>query len=352
MNKELHMLPSDFDVSCPTDGQLRAHRDTADPAIAAHVAGCDDCARRTKGLSESARVTARAIASLDDRLQVDTEAALAALPRPGTPRDWRSRWSRLPTGVAAALVALVMTAFLVFTPTGRQAAAGFLDQFRAERFEIITVDQSTSFEGLESFGDIADINVNPDEMDVAQVGSLDEASRVAGFTPTRVLDQGRPDLIAASAPSSIRMTFSAERAPDLPPELDGASLIVSVPGMVSMQFGTDQDPLMVAEAEQLVVDAEGADLEAIRTYLLNRPEVPDDLARQLLAIDDWTATLPVPVPVDQIAWRETTVAGQPGLMLEDPMGAGLLWHHDGRIHAVAGTAGIEELRHIANTISG
>jgi hypothetical protein len=39
-------------------------------------------------------------------------------------------------------------------------------------------------------------------------------------------------------------------------------------------------------------------------------------------------------------------------MLEDPMGAGLLWQQDGRIHAVAGTSGIEELRDIANTVSG
>jgi hypothetical protein len=345
------MVSSSFDLSCPTDGQLRAHHDAADVAISAHVAGCDDCTRRMNDLGEAARVAARAIAGLDAGGRVDTEAALAALPRADASRGWRAPWSRVPTGIAAAVVGLLVAALLVFTPTGRQAAAAFLDQFRAERFEVITLDPEDSWAGMEELANIADVDFDEAQMEPAEVDSLDEASRIAGFTPTRVPDAGEPEHIVASAPKSLRLTFRAERAPNLPPELDGARLIVSVPGTVMMQFGTDQDPLMVAEAEQLVVDAEGADLEAIRTYLLNRPEVPEDLARQLLAIDDWTVTLPVPVPVDEIAWRETTVAGQPGLMLEDPMGAGLVWQQDGRIHAVAGTSGIEELRDIANNIN-
>lgn len=347
------MVSSSFDLSCPTEGQLRVHHDAADAAISAHVAGCDDCTRRMKDLRESAQVAARAIAGLDDGAHVDTEAALAALPRPDTSQGWRAQWSRIPTGIAAAVVALLVAALLVFTPTGRQAAASFLDQFRAERFEVITFDPNGSWSGMEGLADIADIDIDEAAMEPAEVGSLDEASRIAGFTPTPLPElPGREGAarILASAPTSVRMTFRAERAPDLPRELDGASLIVSIPGTVMMQYGSDQEPLFVAEAEQVVADAEGADLEAIRTYLLNRPEVPDDLARQLLAIDDWTVTLPVPVPVDEMAWRETTVAGQPGLMLEDPMGAGLLWQQDGRIHAVAGMSGIEELRDIANDI--
>lgn len=348
------MVSSSFDLSCPTDGQLRAHHDVADNTISEHMAGCDGCTRRMNDLRESAHVAARAIAGLDGGAHVDAEAALAALPGPATSRGWQARWSRVPNGIAAAVVALLVAGLLVLTPTGRQAAASFLDQFRAERFEVVTFDPNESWAGMEGLTEIAEVDTGEAVAEPVEVASVDEASQIAGFTPTSLdslPDGAQAGRIMASAPSSIRVTFRAERAPDLPPELDGASLVVSVPGAVMMQSGTDQEPLFIAEAEQLVAEGEGADLEAIRTYLLNRPEVPDDLARQLLAIDDWTVTLPVPVPVDEMAWRETTVAGQPGLMLEDPMGAGLLWQHDGRIHAVAGTSGIEELRDIADTIS-
>ena len=147
------------------------------------------------------------------------------------------------------------------------------------------------------------------------------------------------------------MTFRADQAPELPAELDGARLDVSVPGSVVRTYDVDGQLLVVGEAGQIAVDAEGADLDAIRRYLLSRPDVPRDLADQLLAIDDWTTTVPIPVPVDDVAWQDTTVAGEPGLALRDPMGSGLLWQVDGRIHAV-GAEGLEldALRAIADGI--
>jgi hypothetical protein len=350
------MVSSSFHVTCPTEGQLRAHQDVADAAVASHLRGCDACTRRAADLRSTAQLAARAIADLDADApsMVDADAAWAAHPRALTSPVRRTGWREVPASIAAAVVALLVAALLVVAPTARQAAADFLERFRAVRFEVVTFDPSQPMAGVERLADIADVDI--DEQEHVVVDSVDEAADIVGFSPSsaRTLpDNARAREIMAMAPMTVRATFRAERAPDLPPALDGASLVVSVPGSVVTQYTVGQDILLVGEAGQLVAEAEGADLAAIREYLLNRPEVPEDLARQLLAIDDWTATLPVPVPVDDMAWRETTVAGQPGLMLSDPVGAGLVWQRDGRIHAVGGTGfDVEQLREIAGGVSG
>lgn len=354
------MASTSSDTSCPSEGQLRAHHDVPDVAVAAHVRGCDACMRRTAELRAGAQAAARAIAALDDGVahMVDADAALAALPvHPGeTALGGRHAWwSRVPTGVAASVVVLAVVALLVVTPGGRQAAAGFLAQFRAERFTVVTFDPNDPTAAFADLADLAEIDV--DEPEPVVVDSLDEAADIAGFTPSPVttLPEGaQVTHIAASAPTTVRLTFDADHAPDLAPDLDGARLVISVPGSVVVQYTHGQDQLLfVAEAGQLVAEAEGGDLAAIREYVLSRPEVPDDLARQLLAIDDWATTVPIPVPIDAPSWRDTTVAGRPALVIEDPMGSGLLWQGDGRMHAVGGTgADMEQLRAIAAGVGG
>ncbi|HSK91193.1 MAG TPA: hypothetical protein VK875_07765 [Euzebyales bacterium] len=347
------MESSSHAATCPDDGRLRAHHDAPDPAVAAHTGECPACARRLAELRVAAQVAARAIAGLDDHggAVIDARAAWAA--RPGAAHGGRG-WTRIPAAVAAGIVLLLVATLLVVTPTGRQAAANFLERFRAERFEVVTLDPEAPTAGFEALADLADVEV--DDIDHVVVTDLDEAGDVAGFAPTPVTslpDGAQAAESMASAPATVRITLRADRAPDLPAELDGARLVVSLPGSIVTTYAVGGDQLFVAEAGQLVAEAEGADLAAVRGYLLSRPEIPEDVAQQLLAIDDWATTVPVPVPVDSIAWRDTTAGGQPALMLEDPMGAGLLWQRDGRVHAVGGMgADIDELRRIADGVGG
>lgn len=349
------MTFTDADLACPDEGRLRTHIAEADPAVADHVATCTTCAERLDTMCADARVAARAISTLDtDTSPVDVEAAWAARPRPVTPLRSRRPTSTSITAVAASFVALLVAVLVAVTPTGRQAAADFLAQFRSEKLTVVTFDPAAPTAGLEKLGDIAAVDV--DEGDSGPVANPDEAADVAGFTPRGVgvlPDGAQAGQLMAAAPSTARVTFDADQAPDLPDELDGAQLVIHAPGAVVAQYTIGDGMLMVAESGELAVDAEGADLAAVRDYVLNRPEVPKDLARQLLAIDDWTATLPIPVPLDDVAWRDTTVAGNPGLVIEDTMGSGLVWHADDRIHAVGGTGiGVDELRQVADGIGG
>ncbi len=341
-------------MTCPTAERLRAHVDVADAQVAGHLADCAACAERVAGTSESARVAATAIARLDADAPdtVDVEAALRNVP---TSAGYPGHPVRRPASIAAGLAALLVAVGLVMTPAGREAAASFLAGFRSERIQVVTFDPDEPRGGLEGLHDIVEVDGDPVvHPEPTAVDTLEAADDVSGFQPTAVSslpDGATLEDIQASPPSTVRLTFTADRAPELPPELDGAQLVVSVPGAIATSYRVDGQMLVVAEAEQLTVDAVGGQLEQIRAYLLGRPEVPADLARQLLAIDDWTTTLPIPVPVDSVVWQDTTVAGAPGLMLQDPMGAGLLWQAGGRIHAL-GAEGldVDALREIADGI--
>jgi hypothetical protein len=341
-------------LTCPDEGRLRAHIDVADDMVRTHAGRCGACAARLDGLRAAARFAARAIADLDDGAAVDVDAAWAVRPHRAAPVTGDRSWSRAATGIAAALVALLVATLVVVTPTGRQAAADFLSQFRAERLEVVPFDPEEPLAGMEGLAEIAEVEL--DGAGHQPVADLDEAATVAGFAPTTVA--GLPDgadiaQVMASPPSTARLTFRSDLAGDLPDDLDGAQLLVRVPGAVVTTYALGDGQLYVAESDQLVVEARGADLADIRGYVLSRPEVPPSLARQLLAIDDWTATLPVPVPVDSDAWRETTVGGHPGLVIEDTVGAGVLWHDGDRIHAVGGVGvEVDEVTRIADSVGG
>lgn len=350
-------------TACPTDGRLRAAVDLDDPAVAAHVRDCRECAARERVLRDDAATAAQAIGALDDGAPPLAPAAVEVALRSVSTRTRGAPAAvavggrrRTPLTAVAGVVALLVALALVATPMGREAAADFLAGFRAERLQVVTIDTTQPADQLDRLEDVATVELAGDgdpQLEPRDVGDRSAAAAVAGFAPAQVT--ALPDGIVAgetmaAPPRTARITFDAASAPDLPAELDGAALVVSMPGVVVTRYaGPDGGELMVGEAGQLAVDAEGGDLADIRDYLLDRPEVPDDLARQLLAIDDWTTTLPVPVPVDEVAWQETTVAGQPGLALDDGLASGLLWQRDGHVLAVGGT-GVDasQVREIAD----
>ena len=95
-----------------------------------------------------------------------------------------------------------------------------------------------------------------------------------------------------------------------------------------------------------------ASLDEVRNFLLGLPNVPPELARQLRSMQDWTNTLPIPVPVDKMTWQETTIAGAPAYILNDNtgLGSGVIWQRDGRILGVAGPMKATDLRKIAESL--
>jgi hypothetical protein len=280
---------------------------------------------------------------------------------------WR-RWRLALGGVAAALA----LTFALATPEGQAVAAGFLAQFRSQRLAVVTFDPNQARQtGLFRFEQLGTVKNNQPPRP-SEVANVQEAASRAGF-PVLQPDPATLPAGAAKTPkvrfspaSETRLTFDREKSRayfdsinrkdlSLPDKLHGATLVVALPPVVMLEYpAQDNKPaVMIGEAREVQVGVEGnASLDEVRNFLLGLPNVPPDLARQLRSMQDWTSTLPIPVPVDKMTWQETTIAGAPAYILNDNtgLGSGVIWQRDGRILGVAGPMKATDLRKIAESL--
>jgi hypothetical protein len=396
-------------MPCPDLGALRASLDDAPGTPAPphdHVPGCASCADTLAELQRNAELAAPAIAltapadppspaAVEDALTrfeqrrarlaaaaTATAPALADVPGP-IPLPGRGRVARLGArarGVAAGLVAALVLAGLLVTPGGRAAAAGFLAQFRSQRFEVVSLDPGQSSQVADVVGGLVQTGVfTGDALQLSGFGEpevvagLDEAARVAGFAVSAVdpaaLPAGverTPQRVLVTRAREARLTFDRDRAlaylrghgrPDarLPERYDGTQLVVQVPAAVVQQFaGRDGVPaLLVGKAGTVGLATEGgASLEELREVVLGLPGLPAETVAQLRAIGDWRTTLPLPVPSDQVRSRPATVDGAEAVSFADQSGRlnALLWQRGGHIWGVAGVIDSDEALDVADSL--
>jgi len=396
-------------MPCPDLGALRASLDDAPGTPAPphdHVPGCASCADTLAELQRNAELAAPAIAltapadppspaAVEDALTrfeqrrarlaaaaTATAPALADVPGP-IPLPGRGRVARLGArarGVAAGLVAALVLAGLLVTPGGRAAAAGFLAQFRSQRFEVVSLDPGQSSQVADVVGGLVQTGVfTGDALQLSGFGEpevvagLDEAARVAGFAVSAVepaaLPAGverTPQRVLVTRARETRLTFDRDRAlaylrghgrPDarLPERYDGTQLVVQVPAAVVQQFaGRDGVPaLLVGKAGTVGLTTEGgASLEELREVVLGLPGLPAETVAQLRAIGDWRTTLPLPVPSDQVRSRPATVDGAEAVSFADQSGRlnALLWQRGGHIWGVAGVIDSDKALDVADSL--
>ena len=396
-------------MPCPDLGALRASLDDAPGTPAPphdHVPGCASCADTLAELQRNAELAAPAIAltappdppspaAVEDALTrfeqrrarlaaaaTATAPALADVPAP-IPLPGRGPVARLGArarGVAAGLVAALVLTGLLVTPGGRAAAAGFLAQFRSQRFEVVSLDPGQSSQVADVVGGLVQTGVfTGDALQLSGFGEpevvagLDEAARVAGFAVSAVdpaaLPAGverTPQRVLVTRARETRLTFDRDRAlaylrghgrPDarLPERYDGTQLVVQVPAAVVQQFaGRDGVPaLLVGKAGTVGLTTEGgASLEELREVVLGLPGLPAETVAQLRAVGDWRTTLPLPVPSDQVRSRPATVDGAEAVSFADQSGRlnALLWQRGGHIWGVAGVIDSDEALDVADSL--
>jgi hypothetical protein len=278
------------------------------------------------------------------------------------------RWRLALGGLAAALA----ITFTLATPEGQAAAAGFLAQFRSQRLAVVTFDPTQARQtGLFRFEQLGTVKNNQPQRP-AEVADVQEAAGRAGFPvlqpdpATLPAGVAKTPKVRFSPSSETRLTFDKEKSRayfdsinrkdlSLPDSMHGASLVVALPPIVVLEYaGGDNKPaVMIGQAREVQVGVDGkANLEEVRSFMLGLPNLPPDLARQLRSIQDWTSTLPIPVPVDKMTWQETVIAGAPGYILNDNtgLGSGVIWQRDGRILGVAGPMKATDLRKVAESL--
>jgi hypothetical protein len=312
-----------------------------------------------------------------------TPAAGATAPPAPIPLTGRGRLAGLGArtrGVAAALVAALVLTGLVATPGGRAAAAGFLAQFRSQRLEVVPLDPGQATQVEDVVADLVETGVfTGDAIKMGGLGEpqvaadLAQAGRMAGFAvpavDPSVLPAGverTPQRILVTRAQESRVTFDRDRALDylrrngrpgatLPERYDGTRLVIQVPAVVVQQYaGRDGGPaLLVGKAGTLGLSTEGgASLAELREVVLDLPGLPAETVARLRAIGDWRATLPLPVPSDEVRSRPATVGGAEALSFADRTGRlnALLWQRDGHIWGVASVLGRDETRDVADSL--
>jgi hypothetical protein len=389
--------------SCPDLGRWRAWLDEARDGEGAdldrHLETCPQCPELVRDLRENATLATALIRPLvpegvPSAASIELARARFAAARAGAPREEQrrmttpygrvsnppqpffQRWRVAIGGIAAALVLMAVLG----TPQGRSAAAQFLAQFRSERLEPVALstsqlqDLDKTFAELEQLGTVDGLAGMGEPR---QVSTIAEAERVVGFsvkTPDpATLPAGTsatPSAVMVMPAGTVRFTFDQAKARahyaatgrpnvQLPDRFDGSSLVVHTPATVVLQYGGSGNPgtfpaglgLLVGQAEPLTVEVQGnVTLEELRTFLLGLPGLSPEMVRQLRAIDDWQNTLPIPIPVDDVNWQRTTVAGASGLLLGDNSGLGsiVIWQKDGHLYGVAGAAPAREVQRVAN----
>jgi hypothetical protein len=347
---------------CPDPGAVRAALDGERPDVDPHVHTCAVCRERAEQQRDDAAFAAAALTgSLPD---VDVEAALARSQAHRTPGvvPLRPRGRRAWTGlgrVAAAVVVVAVTAGVLATPGGRVAAASLLERFRAERVAVVPLDLATvDPTALEALAEVAQVEGLERLAEPREVADVAAAAAVAGFaaapldTAALPASVTGPVRVLAQPPQTLRVTFPDDD--DVPAALRDAALVLGIPGAVVQTAGGENGaPVVVrGEAGTLEVTVEGGrSLADVRDALLSLPGLPAETVTALRAIEDWETTLPLPVPVGDIAWQETTVDGRPAVAFGDESGLGsaLLWHDGDRFVGVGGMLPLSQVRRLAES---
>lgn len=370
------------------DSHLRAHADgeldqQASRDVQTHLAGCADCRQRLSALQADLSV-------LDESLELLAPGALdRSRPRDAFIRlnaqvhannqpltggilmklfNLSRNWRRATSGLA---VVGVLALLMAFAPV-RAAASAFLQVFRLERVVILSIDPaqieemanvanelgSDFFPGTIEYADQPpESYTTTDVADAAMRAGYDVATP-AGYRPAdAVTVNGATGATFVPDLGLMQVLFEAAGlSPDLvPPEIDGQEFSVTVPISVMQSWNMDEDYMSLIQMESPTFEfPESIDEAALGSAMLQLMGLPANEAESLAASIDWTTTLILPLPSEDITYEEVVVNGTVGWLftseLEGDNHAGVLWSKDGMLYFLAGTQPSSELVGHANTV--
>jgi hypothetical protein len=274
---------------------------------------------------------------------------------------------------AAASIAVVGFAFTL--PPVQAAAEAFLDLFRVRNFTGVEFDPAR-LQSLESSGISPESifgNVEPltdFEAEPVSYATASEAGQAAGIsvrTPAWLPNGYSSSGIMVSAEHAARITVNTAGLQqvldalgladvELPQGLDGETVTVRVPPIVSQSFANGDRTAFVIQAKSPdMTFPAGLDLSKLAYAGLRVLGMSRDEAYRMSVTIDWRSTLIVPVPAKAMAYRPINVSGNEGLLIEgltdtDTPGGVLMWSSGEQTYAVAGALSGEELLEIAQNL--
>jgi len=302
------------------------------------------------------------------------EARLRARLRADEPAPTqRPRWIRraLLTGAA-----VVVVAGLIAVPAVRASVAQFVSLFRVVHFVAVPVDASR-FDRLRAenldVGALIGENVQivQDPGAPVSVTSVSEAASASGMT--LALPQWLPDktevlettVVGARA---VRVTANTQRLQQVmdalgisdltvPAGLDGHVVDVRVPPVVMIRYehGTKRRTRLYQALTPQVMLPDNVNLPALGEIGLRILGLAPKEAKQFAAAMDWHTTLIVPVPPGAQSFRQVTINGHSGMVIQhQPPNQSpttiVAWSTSDRVLALVTIEGTEDALNIAESV--
>ncbi len=313
-------------------------------------------------------------------------------PRPGFARALREklreqdeaaaerRTNPLHPALASAL-AVAGLAVLFSFPAVRAKAGDLLSLFRVQNVTAIPFDPAR----LERLQALADGNgagpamLGFDTQVLREPGesrtfdspeAAGQAARLAVRTPADLPRGLQLEEIRVTGEAEVRMTANTRelsrmlelldlRDVTVPHEWDGRAMTLRMPHTVSMRYAKGDRRAELKQAVSPEVDLPpGADLARLGEVGLRVLGLDAAEARRTASRIDWNSTLLVPVPLDATAFREVTIHGQRGLLVESSRATGgsqrsgalVLWTEQGRVFALGGNLSAQDLVLMAESV--
>ncbi|TCP69208.1 anti-sigma factor family protein [Baia soyae] len=346
--------------------------------IALHIEKCPECLARMnemKDLEDWARIhITDSFPRVDEALSIDVDRAWVGVseqieieekqmrqPIQIQEKSVKGRWTNMKrntkrwiSGVAAA--AVVIGGFSI--PQVQAAASDLLSVFRVNKVEMVKLTEK-DLQDMESFlqnkelgnldlkgmGKIWTEGEQKKDRD-RQYDTYEQAVKKGESLPKKP-EGYEVEHINVTDPMKVNFQLNTEKVNkvlkqlgakvDLESKLNGKTFSVEVPKTTEMTLKAKNHDFryMVASTPQLTVDKD-VDVAKLRDSILSLPFIPTDLKKQLMAIQDWQNTLPIPVVEGMGKTTEVQVNGTKGLMMKEERGAAvLLWQKDGKIHTLS-----------------
>ena len=367
------------------DGQLRAAIDhELECAAVEHLQTCADCRRRADELAARSQIIGAHLAALAPQTDraLNASSALTRLKarqaseekeipmfRKIFNRRYRAAWAMV------ALVALLAVS-LTFPPV-QTWAEGLLAQFRVSKITVVSVNAS-SLNQLLGNNDLSkqigqmlsdSVTVTKKPSGPQSAADANQATQLAGFgvrLPTSRSD--KPQLVVQDS-GAFQFVVNRARAQTLvnelgatnlklPASLDGALIKVSIPSSVAAGYGdcpnlmgddsTKGSPgrtmlncVILTQVPSPVVDTPpDFDIASLAEMGLQFGGMTQAQAHAFAQTVDWTSTLVVPIPRNAAQYKQITVDGGDGYLIQRPLDDApeyaLVWVKNKIIYAIGG----------------
>lgn len=367
------------------DGQLRAALDGELPPLDfEHFKGCAHCQQRQRAIHAQMQRVAAPLAFLSPTQDAahNPQQALHLFHQKQIQKEI-PMFKKLFASTAfrfAAIAVLLLAATLSF-PQTRALADQLLNLFRVQQVQVVSIDfsgmQDLTGQGPigEKLSQLLSSSVTVTQKGTAPVTVADaaQASQMAGFTVR--LPQGKtPSQLRVMKGSAFNFKIDQAKAQALldeagrndlvlPAAIDGKTVSVSIPAGVSAGYGTcpsntgdnsDKgfgdgsagrryaDCILLAQIPSPTVSAPAeVNISQLVQIGLEFTGMSNEEAAAYTASVDWTSTLVIPIPKNAATYKQVSVDGVTGTLIQRPSDDApmfsLIWVKDGIIYAISGT---------------